>query len=65
VQENFLADLRALNPELCITAAYGNILPSKFLEIPPFGKGIICATWVSFRAYGCGKWKKLTQLSAT
>lgn len=36
-EENFLADLRALNPELCITAAYGNILPSKFLEIPPFG----------------------------
>lgn len=33
-EETFLADLKALNPELCITAAYGNILPSKFLEIP-------------------------------
>lgn len=36
-EETFLDDLRALKPELCITAAYGNILPSRFLEIPPFG----------------------------
>ncbi|ONK68174.1 uncharacterized protein A4U43_C05F8400 [Asparagus officinalis] len=36
-EEPFLADLRALNPELCITAAYGNILPSKFLQIPCYG----------------------------
>ncbi|KAH7658536.1 methionyl-tRNA formyltransferase protein [Dioscorea alata] len=35
--ENFLANFRALNPELCVTAAYGNILPNKFLEIPPYG----------------------------
>lgn len=38
MQENFLADLRALNPDLCITSAYGNFLPSKFLAIPPCGK---------------------------
>ncbi|WOL11706.1 hypothetical protein Cni_G20470 [Canna indica] len=36
-EEAFLSDLRALNPELCVTAAYGNILPTKFLEIPPCG----------------------------
>ncbi|XP_064945932.1 uncharacterized protein LOC135581712 isoform X2 [Musa acuminata AAA Group] len=36
-EETFLSDLRALNPELCVTAAYGNILPNKFLEIPPCG----------------------------
>ncbi|OVA14032.1 Formyl transferase [Macleaya cordata] len=36
-EETFLSDLRALQPELCITAAYGNILPSKFLKIPPLG----------------------------
>ncbi|XP_039142574.1 methionyl-tRNA formyltransferase isoform X2 [Dioscorea cayenensis subsp. rotundata] len=35
--ENFLGNFRALNPELCVTAAYGNILPNKFLEIPPYG----------------------------
>ena len=27
----------ALQLELCITAAYGNILPRKFLNIPPLG----------------------------
>nr|AKF43275.1 protein pigment defective 194 [Francoa sonchifolia] len=36
-EEPFLSDLRALQPELCITAAYGNILPTKFLKIPPLG----------------------------
>uniref|UniRef100_A0A803Q5K3 methionyl-tRNA formyltransferase n=1 Tax=Cannabis sativa TaxID=3483 RepID=A0A803Q5K3_CANSA len=36
-EDAFLSDLRALQPELCITAAYGNILPSKFLNIPPLG----------------------------
>lgn len=36
-QDMFLSELRALQPELCITAAYGNILPSKFLNIPPQG----------------------------
>ncbi|KAJ3670164.1 hypothetical protein LUZ60_010488 [Juncus effusus] len=34
---NFLSDLKELNPDLCITAAYGNILPQKFLDIPPCG----------------------------
>lgn len=33
----FLADLAALAPDLCITAAYGNYLPSDFLKIPKFG----------------------------
>ncbi|KAL4324564.1 hypothetical protein GQ457_11G005090 [Hibiscus cannabinus] len=35
--ETFLSSLRDLQPELCITAAYGNILPTKFLNIPPLG----------------------------
>ncbi|CAK9150647.1 unnamed protein product [Ilex paraguariensis] len=35
--EEFLFNLRALEPELCITAAYGNILPNKFLKIPSLG----------------------------
>ncbi|KAK7365222.1 hypothetical protein VNO80_14109 [Phaseolus coccineus] len=33
----FLSNLKALQPQLCITAAYGNILPTKFLDIPQFG----------------------------
>lgn len=33
----FLDGLTALEPDLCITAAYGNILPQKFLDIPVFG----------------------------
>ncbi|KAG6720460.1 hypothetical protein I3842_03G063100 [Carya illinoinensis] len=36
-EDIFLSNLKALEPELCITAAYGNILPSKFLNIPPLG----------------------------
>ncbi|XP_054806913.1 uncharacterized protein LOC129309371 [Prosopis cineraria] len=36
-EDNFLSNLRGLQPDLCITAAYGNILPSKFLNIPPLG----------------------------
>ncbi|XVE72170.1 hypothetical protein DITRI_Ditri11bG0017200 [Diplodiscus trichospermus] len=36
-EESFLSSLRALQPELCITAAYGNILPTKFLNIPSLG----------------------------
>ncbi|CAA0843106.1 formyltransferase- putative [Striga hermonthica] len=36
-EESFLSALKALEPELCITAAYGNILPSKFLKIPSMG----------------------------
>ncbi|KAI4346959.1 hypothetical protein L6164_007817 [Bauhinia variegata] len=36
-EDSFLSSLKALQPELCITAAYGNILPNKFLNIPPLG----------------------------
>ncbi|XP_065848673.1 uncharacterized protein [Euphorbia lathyris] len=36
-EDAFLCSLKALQPELCITAAYGNILPTKFLNIPPMG----------------------------
>nr|AKF43293.1 protein pigment defective 194 [Pelargonium tetragonum] len=36
-EEMFLSNLRDLQPELCVTAAYGNILPTKFLKIPPLG----------------------------
>ncbi|GFP78822.1 methionyl-tRNA formyltransferase [Phtheirospermum japonicum] len=36
-EESFLSSLKALEPELCITAAYGNILPTKFLRIPSMG----------------------------
>ncbi|WCJ25271.1 formyltransferase putative [Euphorbia peplus] len=36
-EDDFLCSLKALQPELCITAAYGNILPTKFLNIPPMG----------------------------
>ncbi|XP_027922511.1 uncharacterized protein LOC114180398 [Vigna unguiculata] len=35
--DDFLSNLKALQPHLCITAAYGNILPTKFLDIPPLG----------------------------
>ena len=33
----FLAALEAMAPDLCITAAYGNYLPKKFLAIPRCG----------------------------
>lgn len=36
-EDKFLSTLKALQPELCITAAYGNILPTKFLNIPALG----------------------------
>lgn len=36
-----MASLKALQPELCITAAYGNILPTKFLNIPPLGLSMV------------------------
>lgn len=35
--ESFLRDLESLKPDLCITAAYGNYLPKRFLNIPKFG----------------------------
>lgn len=34
---NFLAELETLNVDLCITAAYGNFLPKRFLSIPKLG----------------------------
>lgn len=37
LQEDFLNTLRALQPDLCLTAAYGNYLPTKFLSIPKYG----------------------------
>ena len=36
-QPEFLDALRALQPDLCVTAAYGNILPQAFLDIPRRG----------------------------
>lgn len=35
--EAFLATLEDLKPDLCVTAAYGNVLPERFLAIPRFG----------------------------
>lgn len=36
-EKEFLDILRDLRPDLCITAAYGNYLPTAFLKIPVFG----------------------------
>eukprot|EP00605_Chrysophyceae_sp_TOSAG23-4_P001767 GSChrysophyteH1.ASY1.ANO1.1955.1 assembled CDS len=33
----FLDKMRALQPDLCVTAAYGQFLPKSFLAIPKFG----------------------------
>eukprot|EP01039_Chlorochromonas_danica_P010573 gene10573-11714_t len=35
--ENFLTQLESLQIDLCITAAYGNFLPKRFLAIPKYG----------------------------
>lgn len=32
-----VVQIAALEPDLCITAAYGNFLPSSFLRLPRFG----------------------------
>lgn len=37
VQEEFLGWMREVGPDLCVTAAYGNILPQAFLDIPACG----------------------------
>ncbi len=37
MQESFLAAVSALRPDLCVTAAYGAILPQRFLDIPRLG----------------------------
>ena len=36
-ETDFLDSLIAIEPDLCITAAYGNYLPKKFLAIPKYG----------------------------
>jgi methionyl-tRNA formyltransferase len=36
-EENFIAELRALQPDLIAVAAYGQILPKAILELPRFG----------------------------
>ena len=35
--EGFLAALADLQPDLCVTAAYGCFLPQRFLDVPSFG----------------------------
>src|SRR6266496_6770827 len=35
--ESFLAQLRALQPDLIVVAAYGQILPQAILDLPRFG----------------------------
>jgi len=35
--EKFIAELRALQPELIVVAAYGQILPQSILELPRYG----------------------------
>ncbi|APJ02859.1 methionyl-tRNA formyltransferase [Silvanigrella aquatica] len=35
--QEFINDLKILQPDLCITAAYGNYLPKDFLSIPKYG----------------------------
>lgn len=34
---DFIAELAALKPDLCVTAAYGQVLSEEFLAIAPFG----------------------------
>jgi len=36
-EENFMADLRALKPDLMVVVAYGQILPQSILDLPPHG----------------------------
>ena len=35
--EQFIAELRALNPDLIVVVAYGQILPQSILDLPPHG----------------------------
>ena len=35
--ENFIAELRALKPDLMVVVAYGQILPQTLLDVPPHG----------------------------
>ena len=36
-ESEFISRMKELNPDLCVTAAYGNYLPKAFLEIPRYG----------------------------
>ncbi len=36
-EENFIAQLRELQPDLMVVVAYGQILPQTILNLPPFG----------------------------
>ena len=36
-EADFIEKLKSLQPDLCVTAAYGNFLPTKFLNIPKYG----------------------------
>jgi hypothetical protein len=42
-----LSDLKEVKPDVCITAAYGNILPQRFLDIPPCGMSSTCCAFTS------------------
>lgn len=35
--DSFLSSLEALEPDICVTAAYGQFLPQRFLDAPPLG----------------------------
>jgi methionyl-tRNA formyltransferase len=35
--EEFFKQFKHLNPDLCIVAAYGRIIPSRYLELPKYG----------------------------
>ncbi len=35
--EEFLAEIKNMNPEICLVVAYGKILPQELLDIPPMG----------------------------
>lgn len=37
MQASFMARLAALQPDLCVTAAYGALLPQTFLDLPRCG----------------------------
>ncbi|GFH07147.1 uncharacterized protein HaLaN_01908 [Haematococcus lacustris] len=36
-EPEFLSSLTRLDPDLCVTAAYGNMLPQRFLDLPRLG----------------------------
>ena len=36
-ETEFIEQMRNLRPDLCVTAAYGQFLPRKFLDVPRFG----------------------------